>query len=208
MSEYKKVGILGGTFDPIHMGHLIIANQAITQFDLSTILIMPTNEPPHKSNEVISSASHRNKMVQLAIEDNKYFKLSTFEQERKGTTYTSDTLTQLSQNNPNCCYYFILGFDSLAYIDSWHKPDIIFNTAIILVALRNNENMEVVQEKISFLEDKYNGEIYLLNIPNINISSEFIRKRVREKDSIRYFVPKDVERYIYINNLYRMEDNK
>lgn len=205
MSEYKKVGILGGTFDPIHTGHLIIANQARTQFDLTTVLIMPTNEPPHKSNQVITPASHRNKMVQLAIEDNKYFKLSTIEQERKGTTYTSDTLMQLCENNPYCQYYFILGFDSLAYIDQWYRPDIIFNSAVILVALRNNENLERVEEKISYLEDKYNGEIHLLNLPNINISSDFIRKRVTEKESIRYFVPKDVEKYIYINNLYRLE---
>ncbi len=206
MSEYKKVGILGGTFDPIHVGHLIIANQAITQFDLSTVLIMPTNEPPHKADQVITSTSHRNKMVQLAIEDNKYFKLSIIEQERKGTTYTSDTLTLLCQSNPYCRYYFIVGFDSLANIDRWHRPDIIFNSAVILVALRNNETIETVQERISFLEDKYNGEIHLLNIPNINVSSEFIRKRVVEKESIRYFVPKDVEKYIYVNNLYRLEE--
>ncbi|NLZ81885.1 MAG: nicotinate-nucleotide adenylyltransferase [Clostridiales bacterium] len=208
MSEYKKVGILGGTFDPIHLGHLIIANQARTQFDLTTVLIMPTNEPPHKENQVITPASRRNKMVQLAIEDNKHFKLSTIEQERKGTTYTSDTLTQLCENNPNCRYYFILGYDSLAYIDSWHRPDYIFNSAVILVALRNNEDIETVQQQISFLEDKYNGEIHLLNIPNINVSSEFIRNRVIEKESISYFVPKDVEKYIYVNSLYRLEENK
>lgn len=201
----KKVGILGGTFDPVHIGHLFLAESAYCQFGLDTVLIMPTGNPPHKTDKDITDKMHRNRMIQLAIEDNGHFKLSTFEQERKGFIYTSDTLTLLCENNPDCEYYFIVGGDSLSYMDKWHRPDIIFAHATILAAIRDNIDIQTIKSKADDLEKQFGAKIEFLHTPEIGVSSSMIRERVINGESIRYFVPKDVEKYIYNNGLYNYE---
>lgn len=203
MSARKKIGILGGTFDPIHIAHLILAENAYEQFDLETILIMPTYVPPHKLNKEVTSAQHRTKMVQLAIEDNKHFKLSTIELERGGLTYTSDTLSELTANNPENEYYFIIGADSLSQIEEWYKPQIIMQNAVLLVAVREHMEIETIEEMINELKEKYQAKIYLLRTSNMDISSSMLRKKVAAGENIKYYVPKDVEKYIYQNHLYR-----
>lgn len=203
MSDRKKVGILGGTFDPIHLAHLILAENAWEQFELDTVLLMPSGEPYYKTDHDISSPAHRMKMVQLAIEDNKHLKLSTIELDRAGKTYTADTLSALSQNNSECEYYFILGADSLFQIEQWYKPEQIFQSAILIAAVRGNGNEEAVRRQIAFLEEKYEGTIHLMNMPAVDLSSSMIRQRIMEGQTIKYYVPKDVEKYIYHNHLYR-----
>lgn len=200
----KKVGILGGTFNPIHYAHLILAEQAWQQFELDTVLLMPSATPPHKPGQEIISASHRSRMVQLAIEDNKHFKYSDFELERKGTTYTADTLSLLCKEHPECAYYFILGADSLFYIDKWYHPEIILKKASIIVAVRDHASTDDLEKQIEYLKERYPGcQVFLLNTPNIDISSSLIRENIQQKKSIRYYVPKDVEKYIYQQNLYQ-----
>lgn len=198
----KKVGILGGTFDPIHIAHLILAENAWQQFALDTVLIMPSGEPPHKAGRDISSAEHRVRMVQLAIDDNKHFKLSTVEIERAGTTYTAETLAELAKHNLDCEYYFIIGADSLAHIDKWYHPEIIMRHAVLLAAVREELDVPELEEKIAYLKKQYDARIHLLHTPNMSLSSSSIRKRVAQKESIKYMVPKDVEKYIYQNKLY------
>lgn len=200
--DNKKVGILGGTFDPIHIGHLILAESAYSQFGLDTVLVMPSGNPPHKPDRHITDRLHRNKMVQLAIEDNGHFKLSLFEQERTGYIYTADTLRLLKENNKDCDYYFIVGGDSLALMDTWYHPESIFENAVILAAVRNDITDTVLNLKINEYREKYDARIEFLRIPNIDISSSDIRERVFKGESIKYRVPKDVERYIYNNRLY------
>ena len=200
--EKKKVGILGGTFDPVHLGHLLLAESAYNQFDLDVVLIMPSGNPPHKSINEITLAEHRNTMIRLAIDDNRHLKLSTFEQERDGFIYTADTLKLLRENNEDCEYYFIVGGDSLASIDKWYHPERIFANATILGAIRDDvDNMALAQRADEF-KQRYNADIRLLKIPNIAISSREIRDNVKDGKSIKYMVPKDVERYIYNNKLY------
>ncbi len=198
----KKVGILGGTFDPIHIAHLILAENAWQQFELHTVLIMPSGEPPHKAGREISSAEHRVRMVQLAIDDNKHFKLSTVEIERVGTTYTAETLAELAKHNPDCEYYFIIGADSLSHIEKWYHPEIIMQHAVLLAAVRDELDVSEVEEKIAHLQKKYDARIHLLHTPNMSLSSSSIRERIANKESIKYMVPKDVEKYIYQNKLY------
>lgn len=203
MGNQKKVGILGGTFDPIHTAHLILAEAAYEQFELDTVLIMPSGDPPHKTDREITPSNHRIKMVQLAIEDNKHFKLSTIEVERNGKTYTAETLTQLVKYNPDCRYYFIIGADSLFGIEEWRHPEIIMHSAVLLAAVREQAGMEAMKEQIEHLKAEYQAEIYLLHTSDIEISSSAVRDKVACGESIRYYVPKDVEKYIYNNHLYR-----
>lgn len=203
----KKVGILGGTFDPIHCAHLILAEHAWEQFQLDTVLIMPSAVPPHKENQEITSASHRSRMVQLAIEDNSHLKLSNFELEREGPTYTADTLTLLCGEHPECEYYFILGADSLFYIDKWYHPEQILENAIIVAAVRGDAERKDLQKQISALKERYpSSRIELLDTPHIEISSTMIRENVHQGKTIKYYVPKDVEKYIYQQKLYQISE--
>ncbi len=202
MADKKKVGILGGTFDPIHMAHLTLAENAWQQFQLDTVLIMPSGIPPHKENREITSANHRIRMLQLAIDDNKHFKVSNVEIEREGKTYTADTLTELNRCNPDCSYYFIIGADSLFQIENWYQPETIMKQAVLLAAARDQLEEAETIKKIEYLKNQYHSEIYLLHTPNMSLSSSLIRERVAKGESIKYLVPKDVEKYIYQNKLY------
>lgn len=202
MADKKKVGILGGTFDPVHIAHLILAENAWQQFKLDTVLIMPSGEPPHKADRQISSAEHRVRMLQLAIDDNKHFKLSTIELEREGKTYTAETLAGLCEHNPDCEYYFIIGADSLLQIEKWYHPEIIMSHAILLTAVRDGLQTPEVEEQMMHLREQYHAQIYLLHTPDMSLSSSNIRERISKGESIKYMVPKDVEKYIYQNKLY------
>lgn len=202
MADKKKVGILGGTFDPVHIAHLILAENAWQQFDLDTVLIMPCGEPPHKANRRISSSEHRIRMLQLAIDDNKHFKVSTVETEREGTTYTAETLTALCEHNPDCEYYFIIGADSFFQIETWYHPEIIMSHASLLVAVRDVYQKAELEEQTEHLRSKYHARIHLLHTPDMSISSSAIRERISNGESIKYMLPKDVEKYIYQNRLY------
>ncbi|WP_167956587.1 nicotinate-nucleotide adenylyltransferase [Anaerosporobacter faecicola] len=201
--EKKKIGILGGTFNPIHIGHLILGQTALEQFQLDQVLFMPSKNPPHKQQEHILDEQIRAKMIQLAIADNPAFALSTFEMEREGMTYTADTLTQLTKRYPEEEYYFIIGADSLFYIDQWKEPEVIFSHCKLVAAIRDHKTIEQMQAQIRFLTDRFQGSIALLNAPNIDISSSDIRKRSQEGKNIQYYVMPKVAAYIKDNNIYR-----
>lgn len=199
----KKVGIMGGTFDPIHIGHLMLAEQAYDKFGLDKVLIMPTGNPPHKDNSVSATTKHRVQMARLAIENNKHFELSLIEVERSGYTYTYETLEELTKKNPDVEYYFIIGADSLLDFDKWKEPQRICQNATLLVATRYNLSSEELENQIDEVAHKYNAKIYSLETPNIDISSKLLRTLVNTGKSIKYYVTTDVERYIYKNKLYK-----
>lgn len=201
----KQVGILGGTFDPIHYAHLILAEHAWEQFHLDTVLLMPNAEPPHKENKEITPAFHRSRMVQLAIEDNSHLKLSDFELEREGPTYTADTISLLCREHPECEYYFILGADSLFYIDKWYHPEQILENVTIIAAVRGDAQRKDLQKQIAVLNERCpSSHIEILDTPHIEISSTMIRENIRQGKTIKYYVPKDVEKYIYQQKLYQV----
>jgi nicotinate-nucleotide adenylyltransferase len=197
----NKIGIMGGTFNPIHTAHLILAEEAYEQLGLDKILFMPSKKPPHKLNDEIVSNEHRLNMIHLSIEDNKHFELSTLELEREGITYTSDTLRELTKLSCENEYYFIVGGDSLFMIESWWEPEVIFALCHIVVAIRG-EAKEDLRQKITYLSEKYNASIHLLKTPNLEISSHELRLSRNENKSIRYYVPELVNKYILDNGLY------
>src|SRR5690554_331928 len=122
----KKIGILGGTFDPIQNAHLVLAECSYEQFDLDRVWFMPSKNPPHKINKYIESKEHRSNMIKLAIEDNPHFEFSDFELMRQGLTYTTDTLLMLNQEYTDVKFYFIIGEDSLFDLENWKKPHLLF----------------------------------------------------------------------------------
>ncbi|MDO4519597.1 MAG: nicotinate-nucleotide adenylyltransferase [Eubacteriales bacterium] len=199
----RKVGIMGGTFDPIHIGHLILAEQAYQQLDLDTILFMPSGNPPHKTERRgRATDEQRVDMVKLAIADNLHFELSLADMRKNEYSYTYHLLQQLNNENPNTVYYFIIGADSLFSFDTWMEPAKICKECILAVATRDQASISEIREKINDLEHKYNGRFVLLDTPDIEISSHNLRNAAAQQQSIRYFVPDSVEEYIRDHNLY------
>lgn len=199
----KKVGIMGGTFNPIHIGHLIIAERAREQFDLEEVLFMPCGMPYMKDTSELLPSDIRAEMVSLAIKDNPFFTLSTIEIKKKGSTYTYETLEQLRGENPDTEYYFILGADSLWAISDWKEPERIFANCHIVAAVRDDKSAQDMEKQIDFLKNKFGAEIFLLKTGQIEVSSSVIRNLVKEDASIRYLVPDTVYDYIIKNELYK-----
>lgn len=198
----RKIGIMGGTFNPIHIAHMILAESAYEQFKLDKILFMPSKNPPHKRHENIVSDEHRVQMVELAIQNNPHFELSKVEIEREGITYTAETLQILTQKNPDQEYYFIIGGDSLFQMEHWMSPDIIFSLCHVIAAGRDNVPEQKVLDHIKFLTNNYDAQIHYLNVPNMDVSSNYIRQIRKVGRSIRYYVPELVEQYIREHQLY------
>lgn len=194
---------MGGTFNPIHIGHLIIAERAREQFDLEEVLFMPCGMPYMKDTSELLPSDIRAEMVSLAIKDNPFFKLSTIEIEKKGSTYTYETLEQLRDENPDTEYYFILGADSLWTISNWKEPERIFANCHILAAVRDDKSAQDMEHQIKFLKYKFSAYISLLKTGQIEVSSTVIRNWVKDGASIRYLVPNTVYDYIIKNKLYK-----
>lgn len=198
----KRIGIMGGTFNPIHMGHLILAEEAYQQMKLEKVFFMPSKQPPHKPNMIIAPQLHRKNMVSLAIKGNPHFELSTIELEREGVTYTADTLEILTSQNPEIQYYFIIGADSLFQLESWREPEKIMKLASLLAASRYHLPEEELMAQIRYLTKEYSAQISLLYMPCIELSSEFLRNQLKEKREVRYYIPEAVSDYIKKNQLY------
>lgn len=196
----KNIGIMGGTFDPIHNGHLMLAQNAYETLHLDKVLFMPSGISYMKNG--VLDTHHRVAMVELAIQYIPYFELSLIEASREGDTYTFQTLRQLHDQYPQNGYYFIMGADSLFQIESWQHPDVIFELAAIVCTARDEYDMERLKAKGSELHDRYNARIYFLNMPMIDISSTDIRQKVRHGYPICQYVPTNVADYIKKERLY------
>ncbi len=199
----RKVGILGGTFDPIHNGHLILAQTAREQFGLDEVWIMPAKTPPHKSDHQITEAAHRIEMTRRAIAGNPKFCLSLFEMEREGYTYTCETLSLLKEDYPDTEFFFIMGADSVFDFEKWRQPDKIAGLCVLLVANRSEEPDEELLAQIDKIRREYKGDVRLLRIPALEIASHVLRDMVAAGSSIRYYTPDAVVRYIDEHHLYR-----
>ena len=198
----KKVGILGGTFDPIHTGHLILAETACEAFSLDYVLIMPNGNPPHKPGQVNASMEQRTRMAELAASDNDHFRGSDFGKTPQDYHYTYETLEFLTQEHPDTDYYFILGADSLVHFHTWKEPERICKCCRILAATRDRMETSVLKKHMERLALEMGACIEPLETPNIDISSNMLRERVRKGRSIRYYVPDTVEAYIREQGLY------
>lgn len=198
-----KTGILGGTFDPVHLGHLIIAEELKDRLGLQKVLFVPTGEPWMKMPRRISAPVHRVEMVRLAIVSNPLLELSLIEVEREGPSYTVDTVKELRRQNPEAELYFLLGQDSLVSLPSWKEPQRLVQMCHLAVARRISYSLD-----LSPLEKAIPGisrRIVLVDTPLIGISSTDIRERTAKGLSLRYLVPPAVERYIWRHKLYTAE---
>lgn len=198
-----KVGIMGGTFNPIHMGHLLLAQTALTEENLDYILFMPSGCSYLKKAEHVLDAKHRLKMTELAVSDNPFFKVSDMEIKREGATYTFETLKQLKEENPSDSFYFIMGADCLFTIENWKNPQEIFDNCTLLAAVRNGVSTVSMQEKCEELETRFHAKVKLLPFPETAISSTYIRKKVSKGKSVQYLLPDAVRTYIAENHLYQ-----
>lgn len=198
----KKVGIMGGTFNPIHYGHLFLAERAYEQLGLDKVLFMPSKNPPHKIIPGNITQEQRVCMVSLSIRDNPHFELSLMELHREGITYTADTLAILNEENKDTEYYFIVGADSLMQLHTWSRPAKICGLCTIVAADRDYTDKSKLSRQVEMLKSCYNARIKFIEMPSISISSSEIRNRLAAGKSIRYYVTDAVEKYISDNKLY------
>ncbi|MDO5539835.1 MAG: nicotinate-nucleotide adenylyltransferase [Eubacteriales bacterium] len=201
--EKRKVGIMGGTFDPIHVGHLILGESAFHQFNLEKVLFMPSGNPPHKLNRTgRASLEERIEMVRLAIADNPHFELSLEEAHDKGYTYTRETLERLTEEHPDTDYYFIMGADSLFSFEEWKDPQRIAQLATLVAATRYHVDTLELEGAIAHVSELFQAKVEKLSTPNMDVSSQMIRKWIARDKPIRYYVPDSVIRYIHELKLY------
>ncbi|NLJ71540.1 MAG: nicotinate-nucleotide adenylyltransferase [Syntrophomonadaceae bacterium] len=197
-----KLGIIGGTFNPIHYGHLIAAEWAKEVYDLHKIIFVPAYHPPHKSFNKIADKNYRYTMVQKAILDNSHFDISDYEIKQAGTSYTIDTLNYFKTIYPSSQLYFIAGLDSLLNLHTWKNVAGILSLSTFIVATRAGYNINFDDDVYRNLPDNAKEKISFYKIPALEISSSMIRERISQKKSIKYLVPERVEKYIIENNLY------
>ena len=198
-----RTGVLGGTFDPVHLGHLMIAEEARVSLGLDEVLFIPAGQPYFKTGQPVSEACHRLAMVELAVASNPHFTASDMEVRRPGPTYTVDTLTELRRRLGGAHELFlILGMDSLADLDRWRRPEDIFALSAVVGFARPGADVPD-EETLERIRGQAQGRLQLLDGPLVDISASDIRRRVAEGLSIRYTVPEPVEEYIYGHRLYR-----
>lgn len=199
----NRIGILGGTFNPIHNGHLMLALRAYEQYNLNVVWIMVSPTPPHKANSDILDINRRIDLIKLAICDYKgKLEFSDFELKRDGYIYTAVTLTMLKKIYTDTEFYFIMGGDSLGDIEKWYMPQVIMEKAVILAAVRNNMDASAITEQISYLKRKFGADIRLLETENMPISSTVIRNNIKNNISVTDMLPSRVEEYIKNSGLY------
>ncbi len=203
MENKRRVGIMGGTFNPIHYGHLHLAQEAQKQILLDKVLFMPSGNSYMKKN--VLDTKKRVEMTALAIKHYSRFELSLIEAQKTGNTYTCETLQYLTRINPNTHYYFIIGADSLFQIEQWKSPEQIFQFAILICAIRDDYDFDAIREKGDILAE-FGADIIYLNTPKWDISSTDIRAKVRSGISIHGLVPLEVAHYIEQEHLYYEED--
>ena len=201
-----KIGIMGGTFDPIHIGHLLLGEFAYENFHLDEIWFLPNGNPPHKTTDESGvSLDDRIEMVKLATDNVPYFRMNLYEASSKKHSYTYSTMRALREMYPEHEFFFILGADSLFSIEQWKNFREIFPSCTILAAMRDDKDTESMQAQIRYLNEKYGADIRLLQAPLVEISSTTIRRRAEKGLSIRYMVPDVVSEYIQSNALYKIK---
>ncbi|MFT4105848.1 MAG: nicotinate-nucleotide adenylyltransferase [Lacrimispora sp.] len=200
----SKIGIMGGTFDPIHNGHLMLGDQAYREYGLNQVWYMPSGTPPHKRNHHVTEGAMRLAMTELAVKEHEGFLCSDFEISRNGNTYTAQTLGLLREEYPEHTFYFIIGADSLYEIESWYEPARVLAQAVILVAGREYDKANrSMDSQIAHLSSLYDSDIRILHCEEMDISSAQLRQMIANGQSIEAFVPQKVADYIQAHGLYQ-----
>jgi nicotinate-nucleotide adenylyltransferase len=201
-AEGMRIGIFGGTFDPIHFGHLVLAEQCRDQCRLDEIWFVPAAQPPHKRAVAISSARARCDMIEYAIAGNPSFRLKTIELERSGPSFTVTTLEQLAKTDASVELFLLLGADSLRDLPLWREPSRILQLAKVVAVNRGDRPFPDRSELRTLVGRAADERVMTVSIPGIDISATGIRDCVRSRRSIRYLVPRAVEMYIKEHQLY------
>ncbi len=199
----NKVGIMGGTFDPIHYGHLVIANEVLFKFNLKKIIFVPTGKPPHKRSAALADSYHRYMMSQFATMTNPDFDVSNIEVEKDGISYTVDTIEELKKKYEKTRFYFITGTDAVLDLPNWKSPEKILKLCTFISVNRPGYVDDELENKLNNLMEDYNGEILSIKAPQLKISSTDIRDRISENRPIKYLLPENVEQYILKKGLYK-----
>jgi len=199
----KKIAIMGGTFDPIHYGHLVTAEAVMHEYQIDQVLFIPSGQPPHKTEGQVTPADHRYLMTLLATETNPRFFSSRIEIDRKGYTYTIDTIRELKEMYPGSEIYFITGADAFSNILSWKNPELLLSSCHFVAATRPGYSRAKAAPQIEALMDRHADTLHYLEVPALSISSSEIRARVKEGRPIKYLLPETVENYIYKHGLYQ-----
>ncbi len=206
MEKYRHIGLLGGTFDPIHYGHLVIAEEVWSVLHLDEMVFIPAGHPPHKRGHSITSAEHRVAMLELAVASNPHFAISLIDVERSGPSYTVDTVRELREEwGTNVGLYFVIGWDSLEELHLWYDPIGILEQLTYLVAVRRPGYIEEPGYKDQ-LEARLPGikeRLLVIPVPQLAISATELRQRVAEGRPIKYQTPEAVEQYIAEHGLYQ-----
>lgn len=203
MARKRRIGIMGGTFDPIHLGHLVTAEAVRSEFGLDEILFLPAADPPHKKGKKVTDAYHRLIMTHLAVASNPYFTVSRLEMERSGPSYTVDTMRELQQRFGDAAeFFFITGADEVNDLPDWHEPVELLRESRFIAATRHGCKLNRERLEKTF-GDLASERIFRLTTPQLEISSTDIREKVRTGVSIRYLVPPAVADYIDKEGLYR-----
>lgn len=207
MAEKKrKIGILGGTFDPIHIGHLVTAEAVRNEYTLDRVLFIPAANPPHKQAQKVTRAMHRYIMTVLATYSNPYFQVSSIELDRPGPSYTIDTIYELKARFGSAAeLYFITGADAIQEIPTWDRIEELLGLCQFIAATRPGcfPSVDHIKAHFGKLGQR---RIHRLTTPELEISSTDIRERIRTNHSIKYIVPENVEQYIVKEGLYRYND--
>lgn len=199
---------MGGTFNPIHYAHLLLAENAREQFGLDRIIFIPSGQPymkVQKEDENVPSGELRYQMVKMAIQENPYFTCSRIEIDRPGKTYTVDTLHELQKMYPGDELFFIMGADSLLSMESWYQFEDIFQMAAILVTVRDDTDEKELTDVITRMKSVYLADIRMVMTGRMDISSTMIREKIKTGKSVRYLLPEDCVEYICLKNLYSQQ---
>ncbi len=208
-NEYLTLGLMGGTFDPIHIGHLVTAEEARQQFGLDHVIFIPAGVPPHKDARYISLAEHRYIMTMLAVVDNPYFTVSRLEIDRRQPSYTIDTVQNILQiYNYQVRLYFITGADAILDIIAWKDCERLLDSCYFIAASRPGYSFGKLKDVLASVSSRMIKKVHLLEIPAMAVSSTFIRSRVASGKTIKYLTPDAVEQYIYKNRLYLQVKNE
>lgn len=203
-NKVKRIGVMGGTFDPIHYGHLVAAEAARSEFDLERVIFIPAGRPPHKQSKTITDPEHRYRMTVLATSSNCRFEVSRLEVDKSGLTYTYDTIKDLKRlYGEDCVIYFITGADAVLELLTWYKIHELLALCKFIAVTRQGFNKQELEQNIEEISSKYGGDIIYIEMPLLAISSTDIKKRLRNGKPIKYLLPEAVEDYIEENGLYR-----
>ena len=205
MEKRVRTGIMGGTFDPPHFGHLLIAEAARDAMGLDSVILMPSGRSYFKDHQArkVSDKYDRLEMTRIAAMTNPFFTVSDMEVLREGRTYTAETLEILTRDHPDTDYFFIVGADTVVSMRTWYHPEEIFSRCTILAAIREDSvKPEALTEEIRALERDFGARIRLLDVPNVGFSSTDIKNRLEEGRSVRYMLPEGVASYIRSKGLY------